>query len=476
MPDLLLIVAFAALVLGALAVLLCFMILRSLSAMGSSEHAFAGQLDALDDAIGQAERGQREEFRVAREEAGNNQRALREEVSLSVTRLAEALGGRLREAGTAQREQMEEFARQLRQSAAEAAHRQKESQEDFAARLVVVNETNARAGEALKTSVETQLATLRQENEAKLEQMRATVDEKLQGTLEQRLGESFKLVSERLEAVHKGLGEMQTLATGVGDLKRVLTNVKSRGTWGEVQLGALLEQMLAPGQYVANASTGGRGGERVEYAIRLPGREEDGEVLVPIDSKFPIEDYERLQAASESGDAVAVEIAAKALEARIRASAREIGEKYINPPTTTDFAVLFLPTEGLYAEVVRRAGLFDDLQRLYRITVAGPTTLTAYLSSLQMGFRTLAIEKRSSEVWQVLGGVKAEFGKFGPVLDAVKKKLDAASNDIERISVRRRAMDRRLRGVEAIEFGPAIALGMVEEEEDREEPYAEAAQ
>lgn len=475
MPDPALLVASMTLALSALAVLLGVLILRRLSATGLSERAFAGQLDALDDAIGRTERSQREEFRLARDEAGESQRALREEVSLSVTRLAEALGARLREAGTAQRQQLDEFALQLRRSAADVAQAQKDSQEAFGVRLTGIGETNARAGEALKTAMEAQLQALRQDNEAKLEQMRATVDEKLQGTLEQRLGESFKLVSERLEAVHKGLGEMQTLATGVGDLKRVLTNVKSRGTWGEVQLGALLEQMLVPAQYIANAPTGGRGGERVEYAIRLPGGDGEAGVLVPVDSKFPIEDYERLQAASESGDAAAVEVAAKALENRIRASAREIGEKYINPPTTTDFAVLFLPTEGLYAEVVRRPGLFDDLQRLHRITVAGPTTLTAYLSSLQMGFRTLAIQKRSSEVWQVLGGVKAEFGRFGPVLDAVKKKLDAASNDIERISVRRRAMDRKLRGVEAVEFGPAIAMQIADEGEDAE-PVVEAAQ
>ncbi|WP_152047001.1 DNA recombination protein RmuC [Aureimonas psammosilenae] len=429
-----------------------------------------------------AERAQREEGRLARQESTDHGRALREEVAHNIDRLADTLSKRLAEVAGAQGAQLETFAGQLRQSAAESAQRLKESQEDFGRRLGAINETNARAGEALKAGVEAQLSTLRKENDAKLEQMRVTVDEKLQGTLEQRLGESFKIVSERLEAVHKGLGEMQALATGVGDLKRVLTNVKSRGTWGEVQLGALLEQMLAPGQFAANVSTGGRGSERVEYAIRLPGHEEGREVLLPLDAKFPIEDYERLQAASEGGDAIAVEMAAKALELRVRASAREIGEKYVNPPTTTDFAILFLPTEGLYAEVIRRPGLCDDLQREYRITVAGPTTLTAILSSLQMGFRTLAIQKRSGEVWQVLGGVKAEFGKFGPVLDKVKKKLQEASNHIEAVETRKRAIDRRLRDVEALEIGPTVpsGLGLLEAEEaDREEGderFVDAAQ
>lgn len=469
MSDPILLVALAALALSALAVVLSVLILRRLSAIAAPNHALAGQLDALDDTIARSERMSREEFRMAREEAGHGQRALREEVSASVTRLAEALGQRLREAGTAQRQQLDEFSRQLRQSAADGAHLQRQAQEDFATRLTAIAEGNARAGEALRTSMETQLGTLRQENEAKLEQMRATVDEKLQGTLEQRLGESFRIVSERLEAVHKGLGEMQNLATGVGDLKRVLTNVKSRGGWGEVQLGALLEQMLAPGQYAVNVSTGGRGNERVEFAIRLPGHEEGAEVLLPLDAKFPIEDYERLQHASESGDLDAVERASKALGEAVRLSARTISEKYVNPPTTTDFAILFLPTEGLYAEIIRRPGLTDELQRVHRVTVAGPTTLTAILSSLQMGFRTLAIQKRSGEVWQVLGGVKTEFGKFGPVLDKVKKKLQEATNHIDQVDVRKRAIERRLRDVEALEIGPVVSADLAAPDWDEEE-------
>lgn len=295
------------------------------------------------------------------------------------------------------------------------------------------------------------LEKLRGENAAKLEQMRQTVDEKLQGTLEKRLGESFKLVSERLEQVHKGLGEMQTLAGGVGDLKRVLTNVKTRGTWGEVQLGALLEQILRADQYVREANCRKGSLERVDYAIRLPGKgDNEPEVLLPIDSKFPNEDYERLQMAVERADPDAVEAAAKALEVRVKSFARDIRDKYVNPPTTTDFAILFLPTEGLYAEVLRRPGLIDLIQRDYKVVAAGPTTLGAILNAIQMGFKTMAIEKRSSEVWEILGAVKTEFGKYGDVLDKVQKKLQEASKTIDDVAVRKRAIDRRLRSVEAV--------------------------
>ncbi|KAB0681230.1 DNA recombination protein RmuC [Aureimonas leprariae] len=545
MLDIVLPALAALLALGALAVsALVLGHLRRLEAAlggGADADATLARLVSLDEGHARAERAAREDFRAAREENVKVARALREEVSSSVDRFGEGLTRRLAEvAGTqrtqfegfaeqlrqsaadsagrlketqedfgrrlalineasvkagealkgsveaqlaSQRTQLDAFATQLRQGAAESAQRLKESQEDFGRRLAAIDETNAKAGEALKTGIEAQLKTLRQENEAKLEQMRATVDEKLQGTLEQRLGESFKLVSERLEAVHKGLGEMQSLATGVGDLKRVLTNVKSRGTWGEVQLGALLEQMLAPGQFATNVSTGGKGGERVEYAIRLPGHEDGSEVLLPLDAKFPIEDYERLQAASDSGDLAAVEAAAKALEIRVRGCARDICEKYLNPPTTTDFGILFLPTEGLYAEVIRRPGLCDDLQRSCRVTVAGPTTLTAILSSLQMGFRTLAIQKRSGEVWQVLGGVKAEFGKFGPVLEKVKKKLQEATNHIDAVDVRKRAIDRKLRGIEMVEIGATVPaaldfIGVDDEdgEDGQHSPFVEAAQ
>jgi DNA recombination protein RmuC len=300
----------------------------------------------------------------------------------------------------------------------------------------------------VRGTLQTQLLALQQGNETKLDQMRATVEEKLQTTLEARLGESFRLVSERLEQVHKGLGEMQTLAAGVGDLKRVLTNVKTRGGFGEVQLGALLEQVLTREQYEANVATRPGSRERVEFAIRLPKGEQP--CWLPIDAKFPTEDYERLHQAQERADPAAVEEAARALESRIRLEARRICEKYIEVPHTTDFALLFLPTEGLYAEVLRRPGLVEALQRQHRIVVTGPTTLWAILNSLQMGFRTIALEQRSAEVWQVLGAVKTEFGKFGDVLARVREQLQAASNTIEKAETRTRQMDKALRSVEAL--------------------------
>jgi DNA recombination protein RmuC len=305
--------------------------------------------------------------------------------------------------------------------------------------------------------------------------MRKTVDEKLEGTLEKRLGESFKLVSERLELVHKGLGEMQTLASGVGDLKKVLTNVKTRGTWGEFAVGNLLDQVLSPDQYAANVVTKEGSDERVEFAIRLPGRDEgENEVVwLPIDAKFPKEDYERLVDAADRGDSAAIEEAGRQLETRIKNSARDICDKYLNPPKTTDFALMYLPTEGLYAEVVRRPGLVENIQREHRVVVAGPTTFAALLNSLQMGFRTLAIEKRSSEVWKVLGAVKAEFGKFGDVLGSVKKKLHQAADTIDKAETRTRAISRRLRGVEELPAAEARALlGAAELSDEGEEEEA----
>lgn len=303
--------------------------------------------------------------------------------------------------------------------------------------------------ERLRQAVEGKLEQIRAENAEKLEQVRQTVDEKLQGVLEQRLGESFRLVSERLELVHRGLGEMQALASGVGDLKKVLANVKVRGTWGEVQLGKLLEQVLAPEQYAANVVTNEFNGARVEFAIRLPGHDL-GPVWLPIDAKFPLEDYQRLVDAHEAGDLAGVEAAGRQLEARVRGCARDICQKYLNPPQTTDFALMFLPTEGLYAEVVRRAGLVEAIQRECRVVVAGPITLWAILNSLQMGFRTLAIQQRSSEAWEVLGAVKTEFGKFGEVLAKVRKKLHAVSREMDQAGVRTRAIQRKLREVEEL--------------------------
>jgi len=295
-----------------------------------------------------------------------------------------------------------------------------------------------------------QLQQLQEGNEKKLEEMRKTVDEKLHGTLEKRLGESFKLVSERLEAVQRGLGEMQNLATGVGDLKRVLTNVKARGTWGEIQLGALLEQILTPEQYDKNVQTNEHSREIVEFAIRLPGPDVGSKscVWLPIDSKFPQEDYIRLQEAADAADPVGVQAATTALMKAVRTSAQDIRDKYLNPPQTTDFAIMFLPTEGLYSEVLRQPGLVEELQHTFRIVVAGPASLSAILTSLRMGFRTLAIEQRASEVWKVLAAVKTEFGKFGDVLDRLRRQLDTATRTVEQTGVRTRAMARRLHEVE----------------------------
>ena len=313
--------------------------------------------------------------------------------------------------------------------------------------------------EAIRLNVEKRLDTLRSENADKLEQMRATVDEKLQATLEARLGASFKQVSDRLEQVHRGLGEMQTLATGVGDLKRVLTNVKSRGTWGEVQLGALLADLLTPAQYAQNVATRPGSKERVEYAVRFPGRGDDGAPCwLPIDAKFPLEDWQRLLEAVERADAVAVDASRRALDAFFKLQAKAIRDKYIESPHTTDFAILFVPAEGLFAEAVSRPGLADALQRDYRVTLAGPTTLSAMLNSLQLGFRTLAIEKRSTEVWRVLGAVKTEFGRFGEILAKTREKLDAVGKTLEDAGRKSTTIARKLRDVEALPEAEADRL------------------
>jgi len=372
----------------------------------------------------------REELRFGREESAKTARDLREEVSagqkLSMDMMVRTIG----EMGKSQNDNLESIARLIQE----------------------MTESNRVGIEKLRSSIDTQLKYLQESNEKKLDQMRETVDEKLQSTLEKRLGESFKLVSERLEAVQHGLGEMQNLATGVGDLKKVLTNVKARGTWGEVQLGALLEQILTPDQYDKNVRTRIDSQESVEYAIRLPGQDDGHEscVWLPIDSKFPQEDYLRLVDAADTADVDAVQKATAALIRSVHNSAKEIRDKYLNPPGTTDFAIMFLPTEGLYAEVLRQPGQVEKIQQDYRIVVAGPTTLSAILSSLRIGFRTLAIEKRSSEVWKVLSAVKTEFGKFGDVLAKVQRQLNTASNTIEQTEVRTRSMERKLRAVEEL--------------------------
>jgi DNA recombination protein RmuC len=399
--------------------------------------ALLERLDGLDRNLEKTERALREELRGGRGEAATEAQRQREAT-----------------AADAQRQRDE-----VRAQLVEMARLQREALEGFGARLQQLTDANAARQEQLRKTLEQRLEGLQKENAEKLELMRQTVDEKLQGTLEKRLGESFKLVQGQLEQVQRGLGEMQALATGVGDLKKVLTNVKTRGTWGEVQLGALLEQMLSPDQYAANVAPKPGSGERVEYVVKFPGHGQgEGEVMLPIDAKFPTEDYQRLVEASEKGDAAGVEASGKALELRIKGCARDIRDKYIHPPQTTDFGLLFLPTEGLYAEVVRRPGFADSLQREYRVTVAGPSTLAAYLNALQMGFRTLAIQQRSSEVWQVLGAVKTEFGKFGEVIAKVEKKLEEATNTLGNVGQRSRAIERKLKGVQELPTADALRL------------------
>jgi len=370
----------------------------------------------------------------------------------------------------------EESARS-RSEASQGAQRSREEQglalkgagDTLHQQLAALMQANDQRLERLRETVDLRLKVLQEDNARQLEQMRITVDEKLQGTLEKRLGESFRLVSERLEQVAKGLGEMQTLAAGVGDLKKVLTNVKTRGTWGEVQLGLLLEQVLTPEQYAANVATKG-GSERVEFAIRLPGRGEDREdvVWLPIDAKFPVEDYQRMVEAQEQGHPEAAEDAARRLELRIRQCAKDISEKYLDPPHTTDFGILFLPTEGLFAEVLRRAGLADQIQRDCRVVIAGPTTLWSILNSLQMGFRTLTIQKRSSEVWSLLAAVKTEWTRYGEILDKVQKQLNQATDTLEKAQVRTRAIGRKLKGVQELPPDEAHALLALENGDPKE--------
>jgi DNA recombination protein RmuC len=390
-------------------------------------------------------------LRGGRGDGGAHERRHAEALA-QMERLERELRDELGRQAQASRADLAGFQQTLLAQGAEAARTQNEQ----LGHLSLRNEQ--RLGE-VRAAVQEQLKALQEGNERKLEQMRATVDEKLHATLEQRLGESFKQVAERLEQVHQGLGEMQGLARDVGSLNRVLTNVKTRGIFGEVQLAGLLEQVFTPQQYAANVETVPGSGARVEFAIRLPGRGDDGTTLwLPIDAKFPREDYERLLDAQDRADPQAAEAAARAIEVRLKAEARTIREKYVAAPHTTDFAILFVPTEGLYAEALRRPGLVETLQREHRVSLTGPTTLLATLSSLQMGFRTLALEKRSAEVWQVLGAVKTEFGKFGDVLAKTKKKLSEAASTIDAAEVRTRAMARQLKGVESLPEAQVQAL------------------
>ncbi|HJV02962.1 MAG TPA: DNA recombination protein RmuC [Burkholderiaceae bacterium] len=361
----------------------------------------------------------------------------------------------LAQAQAASAQQLEAMRRQIdsqgQSGREEQAHSLKRFGESMNLALIRLTESNAQRMLEVRATLEEKIRDLQADNGARLEEMRKTVDEKLHATLESRLSASFQQVSERLERVHQGLGEMQQLALGVGDLKRVLTNVKTRGTWGEVQLEMLLEQVLTPEQYARNVETIAGSGARVEFALRLPGHVEGGPpVWMPIDAKFPKEQYERLLDAAERADADGVALAGRELEKAVRGEAKTIADKYLAPPHTTDFAILFLPTEGLYAEVMRRPGLADELQRVNRVSIAGPSTLSALLNSLQMGFRTLALEQRSSEVWQVLGAVKTEFAKFGDVLSATKLTLERAAKNIESAETRSRQMARKLKSVEAL--------------------------
>jgi DNA recombination protein RmuC len=406
----------------------------------------------LSKGLGDTGKGVRDELREGREETRRAGKELREEISNGLKSTSKMLYRILENISKGQQAKLDSMTKQLKE----------------------ITGSNQEALDKIRITFDDRVKELQESNEKKLEEMRKTVDEKLHDTLEKRLGESFKLVSERLEAVHKGLGEMQNLAAGVGDLKRVLTNVKARGTWGEVQLGAILEQILTPDQYENNVKVKASSQERVEYAIRLPGPKDDPGACVwlPIDSKFPQEDYLRLQEASEQADPGLVQSASEAMARTIRSAAKDIHDKYVNPPGTTDFGIMFLATEGLYAEVLRQPALVEDLQHRYRVVVAGPTTLAAILNSLRMGFQTLAIEKRSAEVWRVLAAVKTEFGKFGDVIDRVKRQLDTASRTIDQTGVRSRAMERTLRSVERLpeaEASKILVLPLANEDEEGED-------
>lgn len=404
----------------------------------------------------------RDEQHRARRDADDSARELRREVSEGILQFGNAMQVTLSENRSSVDRKFEEFARtsgefstglreELRKTMAGLA-------DTLKADAKALTEATTQTQDALRRSVTESLDRLRAENEAKLEAMRATVEEKLQGTLDRRLGESFTMVSSRLEQVHKGLGEMQSLATGVGDLKRLMSNVKDRGGWAEMQLGALLENLLVREQYIANARLDPASAEVVEFAVRMPGQADGAEVLLPIDAKFPKEDYERLVHAWEAGDAEKVREAIDALAAVFDTEAKRISSKYIRPPLSTDFAVMFVPTEGLFAEAMRTPGLVQRLQSKYRVTVAGPTTLAALLNSLQMGFRSLAIQQRSSEVWRVLGEAKAEFQKYADVWDKVSRQLQTAQNSIQEIGTRARAVERRLKDVEIVDSGAVVQI------------------
>ena len=396
------------------------------------------KLDMLQNFQERIDRSVRDEIAMFRAEMQTQAQQERTELACSLKSFGDSVQARMAEIADLQRNQLE----------------------GFAARLSLLTTTNEQKLEAVRQVVDARLKQIQEDNTRQLDRMRETVDEKLQSTLEKRLGESFKQVSERLEQVHQGLGDMRNLAAGVGDLKKVLTNVKSRGTWGEVQLGALLEEILSPEQYAKNVKINEHSNDFVEFAIKLPGQGDANAdpLWIPVDAKFPVEDYSRLLEAQERADSTAADDAVRQLEASIKKSAKDISQKYLAPPKTTDFGIMFLPSEGLYAEVIRRTALVQLLQREYHIVVTGPTTFAAILNSLQMGFRSLAIQKRSSEVWKVLGEVKTEFGKFGDLLDAVHKKLVNATDSMDDVRKRSRAIQRKLRNVQELPGASAEVL------------------
>lgn len=448
------------LVLGCLALfVLCFVLLIAMMVKSARRHR------ALkEDAQRLAETMERR-FDALREGNASERASDRDEMNRNFRGMSDSIVSIIGEMSRTQQQQLDSFGGQIRATSRTDEERMERMRRSVDEKLQEYDRQMTRIAQTLeeklalneqrltemRRTLDEGMQRLRGENETKLEQIRLTVDEKLNTTLDKRLGESFRTVSERLEQVYKGLGEMQNLATGVGDLKRVLTNVKTRGVWGEVQLASLLEQYLAPSQYEQNVAVKPGSAERVEFAICLPGREREGKPLyLPIDSKFPLEDYRRLMDASEAGDKQGVEAASAALVAAVKAQARRIHSKYIDPPQTTDFAIMFLPIEGLYAEVLRENGIVEWLQNEYRVIITGPTTLLALLNSLQMGFRTLAIEKRSSEVWELLGAVKTEFGRFAELLQRTQKRLRMASDSIEDATRKTRTIQRRLSDVQAL--------------------------
>jgi DNA recombination protein RmuC len=461
MPEFVFWVALAAGALLVLALVLLAMVLARLGTIAADRAAAATALDALRTEIavlkaqGQdLERDLKQDLAESRREHLEVAKGLRGEVGERIGQFTGSTAGQLQEFGT----RLTDFTRLTQEQLRGLGEAQKRGSGETVAELGRLRETNDARFEAVRQTLERRLDALRGENAQKLEQMRATVDEKLQATLETRLGESFKLVSDRLEQVHKGLGEMQTLATGVGDLKRVLTNVKKRGTWGEMQLGALLAEVLTPGQYATNVETVPGSGRRVEFALRMPAPADEPACWIPVDAKFPVEEWERLQDALERSDADAAESARKALATYLRQQARTVRASYVAPPHTSDFAFLYLPTESLYAEMMARPGLADELQREQRVIFTGPSNFLALLNIVQMGFRSVAIEQRSAEVWRTLGAVRTEFGKFGDVLARAKKKLDEASNTLDEARGKTTTIARRLRDVEALPEPDAARL------------------